>query len=40
MINQSMISKVLSPKYDYLDGIDKKKDRKLLQEKKRTSVRD
>jgi hypothetical protein len=29
-INQSMISKVLSSKYNYLDSIDKKKDKRLL----------
>jgi len=35
-----MISKVLGPKYDHLDDIDKKKDRHLLQDKKRSSARD
>ena len=39
-INQSMISKVLSSKYDHLDGMDKRKDRQLLQEKKRSSAGD
>ena len=39
-INQSMISKVLSSKYDYLDSMDKRKDRQLLQEKKRSSAGD
>ena len=35
-----MISKVLGPKYDHLDDIDKKKDRHLLQDKKRSSAGD
>ena len=31
-----MVSKVLGPKYDHLDNTDKKKDRHLLQDKKRS----
>ena len=36
-INQSMISKVLSEKYDYLDGLERKKDKQTLQQKKQSS---
>ena len=38
-INQSMISKILSKNYDYLDGMDKKKDKQIFQGKK-NSIRD
>jgi hypothetical protein len=36
-INQSIISKVLSEKYDYLDSFEKKKDKQSLQQKKQSS---
>ena len=39
-INQSMISKVLGSKYDYLDDIVGKKNKKMLGEKKRGSAGD
>jgi hypothetical protein len=39
-INQSLISKILSKNYDYLDTIDKQKDKQVLQGKKKNSVRD
>jgi hypothetical protein len=39
-INQSLISKILSKNYDYLDGIDKQKDNQVLQGKKKNSIRD
>jgi hypothetical protein len=32
-----MISKVLSKKYDYLDGLERKKDKQSLQQKKQSS---
>ena len=32
-----MISKVLSEKYDYLDGLERKKDKQTLQQKKQSS---
>jgi hypothetical protein len=39
-INQSLISKILSKNYDYLDTIDKQKDKQVLQGKKKNSIRD
>jgi hypothetical protein len=39
-INQSLISKILSKNYDYLDGIDKQKDKQVLQGKKKNSIGD
>ena len=39
-INQSLISKILSKNYDYLNTIDKQKDKQVLQGKKKNSIRD
>ena len=39
-VNQSMISKILSDTYSYLNNLEKKKEREELQQKKKSSRRD
>jgi hypothetical protein len=40
LLNQSQISKILSPHYDYLDDIHTKKDKQALKWKSRSSTGD
>ena len=39
-LNQSQVSKILSSKYDYLDGVHTRKEKQMLKEKNRSSIGD